>query len=216
MEKIDSCRKRGRPREFDVDAALDAALLIFWRHGYEGSSLTDLTGAMGITRPALYTAFGNKEALYIEAMNRYSGRKTEQLAKALELPTARAGVERLLINMVDGLTAGVNPAGCFLVVTAMTCGPDSQPVQDAAAACRRQSAVPALLARFDRAVDDGDLPEGTDTTGLAVYVSTVMQGLAVQAASGVGRDELHRAVAIALRAFPALAETLGSVGVEGV
>ena len=191
-----------------MDAALDAALLVFWRHGYEGSSLTDLTGAMGITRPALYTAFGNKEALFSRAMSRYAERKGEQLARALDEPTARAGVERLLLTMVDGLTAGVNPAGCFLVVTAMACGPASKPVQVAAAACRRESAVPALSARFARGVADGELPADTDTTSLAIYVSTVMQGLAVQAASGVGRDALYRAVAIALRAWPTSPENL--------
>ncbi len=202
MELEESSCKRGRPREFDADAALDAALAVFWRNGYEGTSLTDLTEAMGINRPSLYCAFGNKEELFRRAMDRYAERAGVVLVAALADPTARMGVERLLRGLVDGLTSGSNPAGCFLVVSALSCGPASQALREAAAR-RRMASAPLLAARFARAVADGELPPATPVADLAAYFSTVLQGLSVQAASGVGRDELHRVVDVALRAWPA-------------
>ena len=207
MERPEPSCKRGRPREFDVDAALDVALAVFWRHGYEGASLSDLTRAMRINRPSLYAAFGNKEQLFRRALDRYAERATADLAEALSAPTARAAVERLLRGTVDRMTAGGacgggGGTGCFLVVAALTGGPASQPLRDEMAALRRTS-TPLLRARFDRAVAAGELPPDVDADALATYVATVLQGLSVQAASGVGRDALRAVVDVALRAWPA-------------
>ena len=196
-----TCR-RGRPREFDVEQALDAALAVFWRHGYEGASLTDLTEAMGINRPSLYAAFGNKEQLFRRALDRYEGRAGAVFAAALNEPTALGAIERLMRGSVDGLTDCRNPSGCFLVVAAMSCGPGSAALRDEVAARRRASAAPLLRARFERAVGAGELPADTDVDGLANYFATVLQGLSVQAASGVDRAALHRVVDVALRAWP--------------
>ena len=196
------CR-RGRPREFDVDAALDAALAIFWRHGYEGTSLSDLTDAMGISRPSLYAAFGNKEQLFRAAMDRYERRVGPTMSAALAVPTARAGVEQLLRRTADALTGGGEAStGCFLILSAMTCSAASAAVRDEAAARRRDATAGPLRARFDRAAADGELPAGTDTAALAGFYSAVLQGMSVAAASGVTRPELQAVADVALRAWP--------------
>jgi AcrR family transcriptional regulator len=201
METEEPSCKRGRPREFCPDAALDAALSVFWRNGYEGASLTDLTEAMGINRPSLYAAFGNKESLYRRAMDRYGERAAAVFRAALSEPTARQSIERLLRGSADGLTDCKNPAGCFLVVSAMACGPASEAVR-AEAATRRMSTGPLLQARFEQAVGDGELPPDADPAALAGFFATVLQGLSVQAASGVDRAGLHRAIDVALRVWP--------------
>src|SRR5947208_7756415 len=112
----------GRPRAFDVDQALDQALKVFWRKGYEGASLPDLTRAMGINRPSLYAAFGNKEALFRRAIERYVEGPAAHFREALREPTARTVVERLLRGTVASLTDSRNPPGCFLVQEALVCG----------------------------------------------------------------------------------------------
>ena len=202
MEDPEPSCKRGRPREFCPEAALDAALGVFWRHGYEGASLSDLTAAMGINRPSLYAAFGNKEELFRRAVDRYAERAGACFAAALAEPTARAAVERALRETVASVTDCRRPAGCFLVVAAMSGGPASQALLADVAARRRLSTAPAFADRFDRAVAAGELPPGTDTAALAVFFATVLQGVSVQAANGVSRADLDRAVGVALRAWP--------------
>ncbi len=201
MESGEPSCKRGRPREFCPDAALDAALAVFWRNGYEGASLTDLTEAMGINRPSLYAAFGNKASLYRRAMDRYGERASAVFGAALSEPTARRSIERVLRGSAESLTDRKNPAGCFLVVSAMACGPGSEAVR-AEAATRRLSTTPLLRARFEQAARDGELPPDADPTALAGYFTTFLQGLSVQAASGVDRAGLHRAIDVALRVWP--------------
>ena len=201
MESEEPSCKRGRPREFCPDAALDAALAVFWRSGYDGASLTDLTAAMGINRPSLYAAFGNKASLYRRAMDRYGERAAAVFHEALSAPTARASIERLLRGSADSLTDRKHPAGCFLVVSAMACGPGAEAVR-AEAATRRMSTGPLLRARLERAVQDGELAPDADPAALASYFTTVLHGLSVQAATGVDRAGLHRVVDVALRAWP--------------
>ncbi len=196
----DGACKRGRPRQFDEAAALDAAVAVFRRLGYEGASLSALTDAMGINRPSLYAAFGNKEQLYRRALDRYAERADPAVRAALAEPTARGAVERLLRSTADGLTAGRNPAGCFLVASALSAGPACESMRQELAA--RTRPAPALAARFEQAVAAGELPPGTDVADLAAYVATVVQGLSVQVAGGVGRDALHRIIDLALRAWP--------------
>jgi AcrR family transcriptional regulator len=201
METSQNICKRGRPREFDPDAALDAALVVFWRSGYESASLSDLTDAMGINRPSLYAAFGNKQELFRRAIARYSARRDAAWNTAMQAPTARQAVESLLRGAADALTASCNPAGCFLVVSSLTCGPASRAVRDEVARHRAASA-PLLQARFERAIADGDLPKKTNAAQLAAFFSTVSQGMSLQAGGGVGREALHRIVDIALQAWP--------------
>jgi AcrR family transcriptional regulator len=191
----------GRPRAFDVDKALDRALHVFWRKGYEGTSLPDLTEAMGINRPSLYAAFGNKEALFRKAIDRYADGPAAYFRDALEAPTARAVVERLLRGAVDLLTDPRHPPGCLVVQAALSCGDAAEPIRQELVA-RRKAGEAAIRQRFERAISDGDLPADANAADLARFIATVNVGMAVQAAGGASRDELQRVARIALRSWP--------------
>ena len=194
-------KHRGRPRAFDADRALDRALEVFWRKGYEGASLPDLTKAMGINRPSLYAAFGNKEALFRKALDRYGEGPAGYVRQALAAPTARAVVERLLAGAIATQADPRNPRGCLLVQGALSCGDAAEAVRKELAA-RRKAGDDALRARFRRAVEEGDLPPDADADALAQYVVTVVRGMAVQAAGGATRKTLRRIADVALRAWP--------------
>jgi len=196
-----SAAARGRPRAFDAEDALDRALKVFWRKGYEGTSLDDLTAAMNINRPSLYAAFGNKENLFRRALERYSNGPASHVCAALQAPTARAVAERTLIGTVDLLTDPRHPRGCLIVQGALAGGDASESVQRELAK-HREAGVAALRKRFERARREGDLPRSANAADLARYVSTIAHGLSVQAASGASRAELLRVVKTSLRAWP--------------
>jgi AcrR family transcriptional regulator len=191
---------KGRPRQFDVDKTLNRALMVFWRKGYEGTSLIDLTRAMKINRPSLYAAFGNKESLFRKALDRYAEGPTAYVREALEAPTARAAVERLLRGTVDRLTDARNPRGCLIVQGALSCGKEADSIRKELIS-RRDAGEAAIRRRFGRAKSEGDLPANANAADLARYVATVMHGLSVQAAGGARRAELQRVVKMALRTF---------------
>lgn len=191
----------GRPREFDLDKALDRALKVFWRKGYEGATLPDLTKAMRINRPSLYAAFGNKEALFKKAIDRYLEGPGAFVREALQQPTAKAVVEQVFRRSIELVTDSRNPRGCFMVQGALACG-DTADCLRREMAKRRDASVTALRERFERAVAEGDLPSDCNPADLARFVATVIHGIAVQAASGASRNELQRAAKIALRAWP--------------
>lgn len=191
----------GRPRSFDIDEALDRALEVFWRKGYEGASLSDLTEAMGIARPSLYAAFGNKEELFCKALDRYVEQKVAHVRKAFEEPTARGVAERLLRSGADMLTDPCHPRGCLAVQGALSCGDAADSVRQELVS--RRARMEALLCqRLERVKAEGDLPAESEPADLARYIATVSYGMAVQAASGASREELHRVASAALRAWP--------------
>ncbi|MFC5749439.1 TetR/AcrR family transcriptional regulator [Actinomadura rugatobispora] len=185
----------GRPRAFDADAALDRALEVFWRQGYEGTSLSDLTGAMGINRPSMYAAFGNKEQLFVKALDRYGSGPGAYAGQAVGAPTVREVVERMVEGAVALTTGPDTPLGCLSVNTVHACGPDSVGVRRETVA-RRMAGEAALRRRFEGA---SDLPEGCDPAALARLVLTVCDGIAVQAASGRTREELRQVARLAVR-----------------
>jgi AcrR family transcriptional regulator len=192
----------GRPRAFDTDAALDQALEVFWRHGYEGTGVGELTAAMGINRPSLYAAFGSKEELFGRVLDRYLEGPGRYAAEALALPRARDVVQRLIYGAID-LTAGpATPRGCLNVGNAQACGSGSERVRQDVVA-RRRAATTALRERLERAQADGDLPAGADPAALAQYVMTITDGIASQAANGATAEELRRVADLALTAWPA-------------
>lgn len=191
----------GRPRGFDADEALDRAVLVFWAHGYEGASLDDLTAAMGITRTSMYRAFGNKEDLFRKALQRYTEGPASYVARALSRPTAHQVAAAFLDGAVRSTTRPECPAGCLGVQGALATGDSGRPARDTLAAWREEGTA-YLRDRFQRAVDEGDLPAGTDAGLLARYLMTVANGIAVQAAGGTGHDELQLVADLALRAWP--------------
>ena len=192
---------KGRPREFDVDEALVKALHVFWRHGYESASMADLTEAMGITKPSLYAAFGNKEALFRKALDLYEREKMAYVGEALRAPTARAVAERLMRGALAMTTSSCDPKGCLGVISSVTCGAENGSIK-AEVAQRRAFSQAALAARFEQARRDGDIPDGVDPQALARYLSALMQGMAVQAGTGVPTEELTRLVDMALAIWP--------------
>ena len=149
---------KGRPREFCVDQALAAALGVFWAKGYEGASMADLTEAMGITKPSLYAAFGNKEALFHKALDLYESEKLEYTRLALEQPTARAVAEYYMRGAIDAQLSTCDPKGCLGVISMTACGAEADSIK-ADVIQRRASSNVALVERFERAKREGDLPD---------------------------------------------------------
>lgn len=197
----------GRHREFDVEKALDAALCVFWRKGYEGASYTDLTEATGVERPALYSAFGNKEALFRRVLDRYYERYFDYLPEALDLPTARDVAAHILYSAVDLNTRYPDRTGCLVINGALAGSDEAEPVRqtliDARALAEAQ-----LRERFERAKADGDLPETAKPDALAAFLMAVTHGMAVQAKAGFSRDRLEAVVEQALSAWPAGSSTI--------
>ena len=192
---------KGRPREFCVDEALAQALRVFWSKGYEGASLTDLTDAMGITRPSLYAAFGNKEALFRKALDLYEREKLCYMSQALEAPTARGVAERLLRGALEMQASDCEPRGCLRVISSVACGVEAESIREEVIA-RRKSSSDALIARFEKAEAAGELPEHMNAEGLSGYLVALLQGLALQAGAGASREELERLVETSLAVWP--------------
>lgn len=191
----------GRPRAFDLDEALDKALRVFWQKGFEGTSLPDLTAAMGINRPSLYAAFGNKEALFRKALDRYAEVATAGARAALDEPKALDAIRLLLQRSIESLTCPENPRGCLVVQGALSCGDAAAEIKTELA--QRRAATETLIReRLERAHAEGDLPSHTNPADLARYIATLLQGLAVQAAGGVPREDLEAVVDLALAAWP--------------
>jgi len=191
----------GRARAFDIDEALDRAMTVFWSKGYEATSLSDLTEAMGINRPSLYAAYGNKQQLFRRALERYGEGPSSYEREALAQPTAREVAERLLRGAADVQTDPATPAGCLAVLGTTYCAEDSSPIGKIVIAFRLAGQA-AIRERFERARAEGDLPPDADAKELTDYVGTVVCGMAVQAASGATREDLERVIELALRAWP--------------
>ncbi len=196
MEQV---AQRGRPREFDTDEALASALRVFWAKGYEGASLTDLTDAMGITRPSLYAAFGNKEALFKRALDLYQEEKLAYVESALAAPTARGVAERMLAGTIENITSEC--PGCLGVIATVSCSNQDSPIRDDVHA-RVQSARCAVIERMQRAIDEGDFTIPVEAEAMTRYLLALLQGISVQAGSGASRDELERVAEAALAIWP--------------
>jgi AcrR family transcriptional regulator len=192
----------GRPREFDLDNALDRALQVFWQRGYEGASVAELCQAMGINPPSLYAAFGNKEKLFHQVLERYVAERGRFWDESLAEPDPRRMVERLLRGSADFLTDACNPPGCLLVRGAIACSEMAQDVHYELVA-RRKAAQERLEQRLHAAKAAGALPADIDPGDFARYVATVLEGMSVHCAGGANRADLHRIIDMAMRAWPA-------------
>lgn len=193
---------KGRPREFDAREALDKAMIVFWERGFEGASLTDLTEAMGISRPSLYAAFGNKEELFRRALERYAEAGPGAIHRAaLQAPTARDAVEQLLRGAAQCLTDPCHPAGCLSVQGALSCSEGAQSIKEALSTLRCNGEA-ELRERFERAKAEGDLSPASNPAALARFIATVLQGMSVQAAGGATHEQLLDVAEMALASWP--------------
>ena len=179
---------------------------VFWQKGYEGTTLANLTAAMGVNRPSLYAAFGDKEALFRKVLDRYADGPAAYMKTALNAPTARNAVEQLLFGAVDLLTNPANPSMCLIAQGILACGEAADPLRREVAA-RRRRGESLLRARLERAVSEGELPAETDATGLARYFVTVLRGLGISAVSGASREELIGIAQMALHVWTGISAT---------
>ena len=191
----------GRHREFDIDKALDAALGVFWRKGYEGASYADLTAAAGVERPALYSAFGNKEELFRKALQRYIDRYLQYIPEALALPTAREVAAHILHGAVDLNTRYDDHRGCLFINGVLAGSDDAEPVRQALID-GRALAQADISRRFERARAEGDLPESASPEALAAFLMAVTHGIGVQAKAGFSRETLEGVAEQALASWP--------------
>lgn len=196
--------ERGRPRSFDADAALDSALKVFWRNGFQGASLSELTDAMGLSKPSLYATFGDKEALYLKALDRYATNWTSRHAAILDSETdGRRAVAEFLRSVAGMLADPSLPGGCFVVNGAADCGGPSTPAAvDTALRKTVQSGEVMLRQRLLRAQREGQLPDDARIDDLATLFSALLSGLGVLAKSGAKRAKLYGAIDAAMAAWP--------------
>jgi len=193
--------QRGRPRNFDKTEALDTALKLFWQHGYEGTSMAMLTKTIGVNVASLYAAFGNKESLFVQCVERYSELNGELYHESLKKKTAHDVARSVLEAEVALVTRRGTPDGCLMIQGALATSPDAEKIRKMMAQMRAM-AEKWMADRFRQAIDEGDLPSDTDPTALACYLMTINSGLAVQAKSGVGKKQLLKVVEIAMREWP--------------
>lgn len=192
---------RGRPRIFDMNEALDKALEIFWKRGYEGASIAELTETLGITKPSLYTAFGNKEELFKKALSRYAAGPVAFVSNIVNEPTARKVAESFLFQSAEFLTDASHPQGCMIVQGALSSGESTDIVKNILIKYR-DSYENLLTVRFEKAKVDGDLSSEDNPKVLAKYLATLHQGMSVQATSGATKKELLNVAKLAMKVWP--------------
>jgi len=194
-------RKTGRPLSFDRDEALEKAMLTFWESGYETTSISDLTAAMGVTAPSIYAAFGDKKRLFLEALRRYVGDPGD-LENAMELaPTARVAVANMLENAARLFTSDATPRGCLLASAAATGSKAAADVRDAAAKERRIIRA-IIVKRIEVDIERGLLPDATRTEVLADLALAVTQGMSVLARDGADRETLLKVARASMVGWP--------------
>lgn len=196
--------EKGRPRAFDRDAALDAAMRLFWRKGFTATSMADLTSAMGIGAPSLYAAFGNKEALYRAALERFGAFQGRLIWGAFDAaPSARAAVESVLAASAAALPGGEGPPGCMVTLSAAADEDCSDELRGLVRGARAFGLV-RLRARLDRAVAEGEIAAGADVDRIARFYICVQQGMSIQARDGAGPVELEGVARAAMAAWQTL------------
>ncbi|MFF4855861.1 TetR/AcrR family transcriptional regulator [Streptomyces rubiginosohelvolus] len=196
--------ERGRPRAFDRAVALRGAMEVFWELGYEGTKLTDLTGAMNINSASLYNTFGSKEQLFREAVALYGSTTGSATARALrEEPTARAAVEAMLRGNIDIFADTGTPSGCMIVLAAANCAHQNRGVAEHLTGHRRRT-VAELEDRLERAITEGELAPETDVRSVADFYATILYGLSIEARDGVPVERLRSTVDRAVGLWDAL------------
>jgi AcrR family transcriptional regulator len=201
MQTTTSKRPRGRPANFKYEQALQKALHVFWARGYEGASMAELTQALGINRPSIYAAFGNKEELFKKALQMYLAGPVAYVAEALKQPTAKQVVAMFLTQSAELLSHPSNPKGCMVVQGALSCGEGAALIQQELSA-QRAGYEQALAQRLQLAQAQQDFPQDIDPAAFAKYIATVHQGMSVQATTGASKQELLAVVKLVMRQWP--------------
>ena len=195
---------RGRPRAFDRDEALRRAMEVFWEHGYEATSMSHLTAAMGISSPSLYAAFGSKEELFREAVAYYNDTFGATAAAELrERPTAREAISAVLRHHAVVFCDPDNPRGCMIVLAATTSGDDTRSVHEYLAQWR-MALETDFRERVERGIAEGDVPAGADAAAIAAFYNTVNHGMAIQARDGADVKKLSSIAEGAIAAWDGL------------
>ncbi|HEY0561875.1 MAG TPA: TetR/AcrR family transcriptional regulator [Methylophilus sp.] len=192
-------KKRGRPSHFDANTALEQALIVFWTYGYEGTSMAELTEALGMNKPSIYAAFGNKQALFKKVLDKYTNEFTTFVAEAMREPTAAQAIHGFLSQAAVFLTNPKTPHGCMIIQGALTCSSDASAIK-ALLIDYRKNLERTLTLRFEQAKTQGDLPNDCNSQDLARYVLTLHQGMSVQATSGASLAELTAVIDLAMSA----------------
>jgi len=195
---------RGRPRGFDTDVALDSALNVFWKHGFQSTSMTELTKATGLSKPSLYAVFGDKGSLYLKALERYASLLIAPHAKKLtEEPNAYLAVELFLRSLTKMLTNPNLPGGCFIINGTADFGGGSTPKEvETALTLALQSSEEMIKQRLLQAQRDGHLPKNIDPQDFCILLCTLIAGLAVKARCGAGEAKLNLAITATMKAWP--------------
>lgn len=199
--KTDAVKRRGRPPAFNHEEALEKAMQTFWTHGYEGTSMAALIEAMDMNKPSIYAAFGNKEALFNKVLDKYVMGPSAFVREAMSESTSFQMVKVFLTKAVELLAEHSNPRGCMIVQGALSCGPEAEMIQKKLISYRA-SIEENFKKRFELAKASADLPEDTNTSALAKYVTTIHQGISVQASSGASKDELMAVVDMVMQSWP--------------
>ncbi|MDH7804483.1 MULTISPECIES: TetR/AcrR family transcriptional regulator [unclassified Rhizobium] len=182
-------RPRGRPRAFDRDEVLAKAAETFWRLGYEGASIADLTAAMGITPQSLYAAFTSKADLYREALAWYQAHIGASTARALEESDVVAALASVLRESAHEFTRPGRPHGCMVSTAVLTCAVENEPVAQHVSSLRNET-LAAIEARISRGIEEGQMKRATDAAALARFVGAMIQGMSVQAQDGASDTAL--------------------------
>jgi AcrR family transcriptional regulator len=200
--------RMGRPRGFDEEAALEAAMRVFWEKSYEGTTIADLSEAMAINRSSMYSTFGDKESIFRRVMERYRAGRMIYIREALAQPSLQEVITALIRGTAEFLSNPDNPRGCLLIQGALACGTDAEHVKLAMIDWRK-SGEAALKKRLQQAQSEDELPADIQPADFARYLSSVMAGLGVQAANGATRAELRRVAEIALRSIETFVSATG-------
>lgn len=194
-------RRRGRPKCFDEQEALHKAMLLFWKYGYEATSMSDLTKALNLTAPSIYSAFGDKSQLFHKCLEYYLAHEACSLEIIFQqAQTAKVAIEIYLHENLKKLVQQNKPTGCMLVTATMNCSQEHAPIQHDLL-LKRQQVKDKIYQRLQQGVDDGDLNHSTDLQAMTDYYTTVIQGLTMQARDGVEIEKLENVVTLALKTW---------------
>ena len=189
---------KGRPRSFDEDQAIDAAMRVFWEKSFEGTTMTDLTDATGLSRSSIHAAFGSKEGLFLKAVERYQSGPMRYVLRALAEPTLPRAIEALFRGMVTFLSTPGNPKGCLSIHGALASGTNGELVTQIMSEWRKTNEN-LIKERIQQAQREGALRREVNAVDFARYITTVMTGIGIQAVNGAGRAELTRVADMALQ-----------------